>query len=97
MIAVVGLTVAVVILAGEHGTRTTATSTAADRSAPARSEFRMPSHGIAPVPDLDRLPLPNGERHDGGPEEGTRGIVVAPAPSTRNDGGPEEGSRGPAR
>jgi hypothetical protein len=97
MIAVVGLTVAVVILAGEHGARTTATSAAADRSAPARSEFRMPSHGIAPVPDLDRLPLPNGERHDGGPEEGTRGIVVAPAPSTRNDGGPEEGSRGPAR
>jgi hypothetical protein len=34
-------------------------------------------------------------RYDGGPEEGTRGIVAAPPAGTRYDGGPEEGSRGP--
>ena len=101
MIAVVGLTVAVVILASEHGTRSTATSAAADRSDSARSEFRAPSHarehGGAPVPDLPVTPLPTGHRFDAGPEEGTRGILAAPAPSTRSDGGPEEGSRGPGR
>ena len=100
MIAVAGLTVAVVILASEHGNRTTATA-AADRSGAAQSEFRVPAHarehGGAPVPDLRVAPLPTGRRYDGGPEEGTRGIVAAPAPGTRNDGGPEEGSRGPGR
>jgi hypothetical protein len=98
MIAVVGLTVAVVILASEHGTRTSATSAAAGRSDAARPEFRVPSHvaehGGAPVPDLRVAPLPTGQRYDGGPEDGTRGIVAAPAPSTRYDGGPEDGSRG---
>jgi hypothetical protein len=102
MIAVVGLTVAVVILASEHGTRTTATSTAADRSDSARSEFRLPSHardnGGAPVPDVGVAPLPNGKRYDGGPEEGTRGPAQSsPAPGIRHDGGPDEGSRGLAR
>jgi len=42
--------------------------------------------------------LPPGTRFDGGPDEGTRGIQVAPAeplaPGTRFDGGPDEGSRG---
>ena len=74
MIAVVGLTVAVVILAGQDGASTRATSAAAGRSDPARAEFRSPSHaaehGGAPVPEA---PLPNGRRHDGGPEEGSRG------------------------
>ena len=37
---------------------------------------------------------PGDVRYDGGPEEGTRGIV---APAARYDGGPEEGSRGPTR
>jgi hypothetical protein len=40
-----------------------------------------------------------GLRSDGGPEEGTRGIVSRPEPashgaSLRSDGGPEEGTRG---
>jgi len=41
-------------------------------------------------------------RFDGGPEEGTRGVIVS-APqspaldSRRFDGGPEEGTRGPRR
>ena len=43
--------------------------------------------------------LPPGTRFDGGPDEGTRGIVgVRPAPlapGTRFDGGPDEGTRGP--
>ncbi len=42
--------------------------------------------------------LPPGTRLDGGPDEGTRGIQVAPAeplpPGTRFDGGPDEGTRG---
>ena len=39
-----------------------------------------------------------GVRFDGGPEEGTRGVLSAEAgPSTRYDGGPEEGSRGIGR
>ena len=42
--------------------------------------------------------LPPGSRFDGGPDEGTRGIQVAPpeplAPGTRFDGGPDEGTRG---
>ena len=33
-------------------------------------------------------------RHDGGPEEGSRGIVADHPSTTRHDGGPEEGSRG---
>ena len=40
-----------------------------------------------------------GTRFDGGPEEGTRGIIAQPKaqpqPGTRFDGGPEEGTRGP--
>jgi hypothetical protein len=41
--------------------------------------------------------LPPGTRFDGGPDEGTRGIQVAPpAPGTRFDGGPDEGTRGPS-
>jgi hypothetical protein len=31
-------------------------------------------------------------RYDGGPEEGTRGVVSAPQPGVRYDGGPEEGT-----
>jgi hypothetical protein len=39
---------------------------------------------------------PAGEvRFDGGPEEGTRGIVAVQPPAVRFDGGPEEGTRGP--
>ena len=67
------LAVAVVILAGNDGVGSGAPS-AAD---PARTEFRVPSqavmHGGAPVSDW---PLPNGRRYDGGPEEGTRGVIA---------------------
>jgi hypothetical protein len=87
MLAIVSLTVAVVILAANAGTTA--------RSAPQSS---VPSHardhGGAPVPDLR---VARGQRHDSGPEEGTRGITAATSPSNRFDGAPEEGSRGPGR
>ena len=72
MIAVVGLTAAVVILATDDDPGTSA-GTATQASAPS------PAGTI---------------RYDGGPEEGTRGIVPARQPGVRYDGGPEEGSRG---
>jgi hypothetical protein len=102
MIAVVGLTVAVVILARSDGASTSATSAADGGGEPARTELRLPSHvrehGGAPVPDVSVAPQPNGRRYDGGPEEGTRGVAKSsPAPGIRYDGGPEEGSRGLAR
>ena len=38
-------------------------------------------------------PGPTGDtRYDGGPEEGTRGVVSASQPGVRYDGGPEEGT-----
>ena len=74
MIAVIGLSIAVVILAANDGSSrgtTPATTVRGD------SAFRVPSHarvhGGAPVPDLHVAPLPNGQRYDGGPDEGTRG------------------------
>jgi hypothetical protein len=74
MIAVVGLTVAVVILATDEDAGTGADS-ATILSTPAPAD---------------------GTRYDGGPEEGTRGVVPAPQPNvitgSRYDGGPEEGS-----
>ena len=99
MIAVIGLTVALVILAGNDGTRTSATPAAGSRSDSAATTLRAPAprgHG-AQVPALRTAPLPDGLRFDGGPNEGTRGIIAIPAPNNRNDGGPEEGSRGPSR
>jgi len=42
-------------------------------------------------------PAPSGTRYDGGPEEGTRGLISGQSPTTRSDGGPEEGTRGPTR
>ena len=77
MIAVIGLSVAVVILATNDGSSPGATPSAAARSEAAPTEFRVPAHvrdhGGAPVPDLRFGPLPNGLRYDGGPDEGSRG------------------------
>jgi hypothetical protein len=72
MIAVVGLTVAVVILANDEDSDTTAGSASAAQLS-------------APGPTGDT-------RYDGGPEEGTRGVVPARQPGVRYDGGPEEGT-----
>jgi hypothetical protein len=94
MIAVVGLSAAVVILA-TNDDRDTSTGTATQGSAPGPiGDTRYDggseegSRGVVPA----RQP---GVRYDGGPEEGTRGPLTAPSsPGTRYDGGPEEGSRG---
>ena len=72
MIAVVGLTAAVVILATDDDVGTTAGSA---------TQVTAPS--------------PTGTtRYDGGPEEGSRGVIQVQRPGVRYDGGPEEGSRG---
>jgi hypothetical protein len=81
MIAVVGLTVAVVILAND------------DVSGPSASKpvESVSSGGVAaehPLQSTIEAP-----RFDGGPEEGTRAITSASPPVTRYDGGPEEGTR----
>ena len=89
MVAVVGLSVAVAILAADEGSGTSGTS------AVTRSESAGTVPG-APGADLRAVSPPDGRRYDGGPEEGTRG-GVARAPTTRYDGGPDEGSRGPGR
>jgi hypothetical protein len=70
MIAVVGLTAAVVILATDDDAVTSAGS-----ATPASSPSQTGS-----------------TRYDGGPEEGTRGVIQTQRPGVRYDGGPEEGS-----
>jgi hypothetical protein len=92
MIAVIGLSVAVAMLAADGGPATSA-SPAAGRSQPAGAVLVAPPRG-QPGAQLRVAPLPAGRRYDGGPDEGTRGIVTR-APSARYDGGPDEGSRGP--
>ena len=90
VIAVIGLSVAVAILAADDGPGASATSAPVTRSDPVGTVRE------AAAADLRAVPPPAGRRYDGGPEEGTRG-VVAQAPTTRYDGGPDEGSRGPGR
>jgi hypothetical protein len=110
MIAVVGLTVAVVILA-TNDDRDTSASSATQVSAPGPTGNTRydggPEEGTAALTqrsapatvDPDSIKGPPSARYDGGPEEGTRGALPSNAssnavPGTRYDGGPEEGSRG---
>jgi hypothetical protein len=91
LIAVAGLTVAVVILATDSDEVGGASS--AQSIEPIRYGAFNPATGRAEAAE------PAGTtRYDGGPEEGSRGVVPARqpnvAPTTRYDGGPEEGSRG---
>jgi hypothetical protein len=105
MIALAGLTVAVVILAVDDDRDTsTGTATPVSAASPAGSTRydggpEEGSRGVLPA----RQP---GVRYDGGPEEGTAALSQRSAPATfdrtstdsrpgvRYDGGPEEGSRG---
>jgi hypothetical protein len=100
MIAIVGLTAAVVILATDDDAQSTSASSAVPVSTPGPVGSRYDggpeegSRGLSAQPPSIRF--------DGGPEEGTRGARFPAAPSnpvseTRHDGGPEEGSRGPGR
>jgi hypothetical protein len=100
LIALIGLTVTVVVLADDQG-QPSDTSSAAPVGTINYGGFN-PATGR---PDSAPLPQqhPLQSRYDGGPEEGTRGPKdyslnsatgdVQP-PSTRYDGGPEEGTRG---
>jgi hypothetical protein len=100
MIAVVGLTVAVVILANDDG-QITGTSSAEPIESINYGGFN-PATGrpdTAPLPNQGRVAQPPSTRYDGGPEEGSRGArssgtASSAGPGTRYDGGPEEGSRG---
>jgi hypothetical protein len=109
MVAVIGLTIAVVILATD-GDEISSSSSAGAAEAIRYGGFN-PATGRP-----ESAPLPQREaqgqsttRYDGGPEEGSRGVAPPPSsiaaadaakyerlrsPGTRYDGGPEEGSRG---
>jgi hypothetical protein len=105
MIAVLGLTAAVVILA-TNDDRDTSASPATQVSAPGPTGSTRydggPEEGSRAVVPAQ----PPNTRYDGGPEEGTAALTQRPAPATfdrnsiksppgvRYDGGPEEGTRG---
>jgi hypothetical protein len=97
IVAVIGLSVAVVILA-TNDESTTSAGAQVSVSAPEPGATRYdggPDEGTRGI--LPAQP-PASMRYDGGPEEGSRGALFSAAPSTaselRSDGGPEEGSRG---
>jgi hypothetical protein len=94
MLAVIGLTVAVVILAttDNGGGSSTRVSSPAQVVSPAIAAASQTGATL----DHRGLKATAGAttRSDGGPEEGTRGVIVTSAPTTRFDGGPEEGTRG---
>jgi hypothetical protein len=104
MIAIVGLSVAVVILANESDeVSTSAGSTGVAAPAGTARYDGGPEEGtrdlaVTPaVPASDSAPA---ARYDGGPEEGSAEVSPAPqsgalADGLRYDGGPDEGTRGP--
>jgi hypothetical protein len=103
LIAVIGLTAAVVILAGDED-QLSDTSSATPTGQVNYGGFNPGTGRPESAPQATReVQAPAGNtRYDGGPEEGTRGAVSPSAPSnevpgTRYDGGPEEGSRGSGR
>jgi hypothetical protein len=100
MIAVVGLTAAVVILATD-GDEVSSTS-----SATPTEELRYggfdPGAGRPESAPLPQREHPLSSRYDGGPEEGSRGVrpssaATSPPAGIRHDGGPEEGTSGLGR
>jgi hypothetical protein len=93
MIAVVGLSAAVVILAIQSDEVSNTSSAKPIESINyGNSTSVNPSTGY---PSATIRPDSPSTRLDGGPEEGTRGVVAARQPGVRYDGGPEEGTRGP--
>jgi hypothetical protein len=106
LIAVVGLSAAVVILAND-GDQTAGTSSARPLESINYGGFN-PATGrpeSVPLPQ-QQAPPAAGTRYDGGPEEGTAALTQRSAPATfdpnsiksppgvRYDGGPEEGTSG---
>ena len=110
MIAVVGLTAALVIVASDDDTGTTSASPTGQIN---YGGFN-PATGrpdSAPLPQRGAQAPSDTTHNDGGPEEGSRGIQRSSAasaapvyvnpstgfPSTRYEGGREEGPTGPSR
>jgi hypothetical protein len=89
MIAVAGLTAAVVILANDSDEVSSTSSATPIESINYGSGYVNPSTGY---PSATTRPDSPGTRYDGGPEEGTRGAAPARTPDARHDGGPEEGT-----
>ena len=83
MVAVVGLSAAVVIVANDDDV-----ASAPDTAV--QSQDSMATH--AHPKQQPGVQQPPGTRYDGGPEEGSRGVVPARQPGVRYDGGPEEGA-----
>ena len=99
LIAVVGLTATVVILSVDEGDKSA--SPAGAKSGLTAQEKRWAEYNEA-ISSLtpEQLAAAFGTRsvapdtrYDGGPEEGTRGVVAGRQPGVRYDGGPEEGTR----
>jgi hypothetical protein len=103
MFAVVGLTIAVVILATDDD-RDPGAGSASTPSAltPQEQHWSAYNEAVGALTPEQLAALSSsssssgsvapGARYDGGPEEGTRGIVSAPHPGVRYDGGPNEGT-----
>jgi hypothetical protein len=89
LIAVAGLTVAVVILATDSDEVSSTSSARPIESINYGSGAVNPSTGY---PSATIRPDSPGTRYDGGPEEGTRGLGLGGALGARYDGGPEEGT-----
>ena len=88
LVAVVGLSGAVVIVANEDDEPATPSSVVQFEQSPlthAHPKEHLNGQQSA------------GTRYDGGPEEGTRGTVAVQPPNGRYDGSPEEGTRGPVK
>jgi hypothetical protein len=99
MVAIVGLTVAVVILANDDEISTTSSSTSTAAPLGTTRADGGPEEGTRGIVRQPTADTSIGARMDGGPEEGTRGLATTrPAPSVdaslgaRMDGGPEEGT-----
>src|SRR5919106_4763321 len=103
LIALVGLTVAVVILATDDDVNTSDGSATALDGLSATERMRVEALSNLSPAQLGAAfghatGVQPGTRYDGGPEEGTRGVVPArqptvdASPGARYDGGPEEGT-----
>lgn len=101
MIAVVGLSIAVVIVADDDQVSRTSADSSAESIPYVRGRFVPADVRAKSVPLPQREQSLQGStgttRYDGGPDEGTRGITPTAPANTRYDGGPEEGSWASAR
>ena len=110
LIAVIGLTVAVVILAGDDEIRDTSPAASLGQLNYGGYNPAVGRPQSAPQPKREAPAPSTGSRNDGGATQGTRGPVKdysknsatgdyhsapAPSPNTRPDGGPAEGARSP--